>query len=110
MLGTNRQRREVEALEKIARASTRMANAVGRIAEHEKEKAGFLKWFLGLFGASEATQNAASRRRYRGDGGLRSPADLPPVLPNTPNGGRALTHGERPCINITDSVPQRARR
>jgi hypothetical protein len=48
MLRTNRQRREVEALEKIARASTRMANAAGRIAEHEKEKTGFLKWSSGF--------------------------------------------------------------
>lgn len=109
MLGTNRQRREVEALEKIARASTRMADAVGRIAAHEKERTGFLSWFLGLFGPPESADRA-SRRRYGADGGMRSTADLPPVLPNTPNGGNILTAGSRPYINVTDSIRQRARR
>ena len=110
MLRINNQRREVEALEKMARASVRIANAANHMAECEREKTGFFRWFVGLFGVSRNAGSAPCRRRYGGDGGLRSGVDVPPVLPTRPSGGNALLAGERPCINVTHSVQQHARR
>src|SRR5688572_29069748 len=110
MLRIKARRRELEALEKIARASCRMADAAGRIAESEKEKTGFLKWFVGLFGSAQHSRGQRSARRYGADGGLRLGETIPPVLPIGPSGGKALLPGDRPCINVTDSLQRHARR
>lgn len=110
MLRISAQKREVEALEKIARASVRLANATGRMAAFEQEKTGWLKWFFGLFGYSNRRSANTPPRRYRGDGGLRSGVEIPPLLPRDPRGHGALPEVSRPCINVTPTHANKTRR